>query len=83
VIRPLKREAPSCRPAIAAALAREDLTGGEGLIAFSLASSLRAETGSRTGTVRRVAEQLGYGVESVRALVKQAEIDDGLRTRTV
>jgi len=39
--------------------------------------SLRAETGSTAGTVRRVAEQLGYGVESVRAWVKQADIDDG------
>jgi transposase len=39
--------------------------------------SLRAETGSTTGTVRRVAEQLGYGVESVRSWVKQADIDEG------
>ncbi len=31
---------------------------------------LRAETGMRTGTVGRVAEQLGYGVESVRSWVK-------------
>jgi transposase-like protein len=39
--------------------------------------SLRAETGTRTGTVGRVAEQLGYGVESVRSWVKQADIDEG------
>jgi transposase-like protein len=39
--------------------------------------SLRAETGTRTGTVRRVADQLGYGVESVRSWVKQADIDEG------
>jgi transposase len=39
--------------------------------------SLRAETGSTTGTVRRVADQLGYGVESVRSWVKQADIDEG------
>jgi transposase len=39
--------------------------------------SLRAETGSMTGTVRRVADQLGYGVESVRSWVKQADIDEG------
>ena len=36
--------------------------------------SLRAETGTMTGTVRRVAEQLGYGVESVRSWVKQADV---------
>ena len=46
--------------------------------AVRMVRSLRAETGTMTGTVRRVAEQLGYGVESVRAWVKQAEIDDGL-----
>ena len=46
--------------------------------AVRMVRSLRAETGSTAGTVRRVAEQLGYGVESVRAWVKQAEIDDGL-----
>ncbi len=45
--------------------------------AVRMVRSLRAETGSTTGTVRRVAEQLGYGVESVRAWVKQAETDDG------
>jgi transposase len=39
--------------------------------------SLRAETGTTMGTVRRVADQLGYGVESVRSWVKQADIDDG------
>ena len=46
--------------------------------AVRMVRSLRAETGSTAGTVRRVAEQLGYGVESVRSWVKQAEIDDGL-----
>ena len=44
--------------------------------------SLRAETGSTAGTVRRVAEQLGYGVESVRSWVQQADIDDGARPGT-
>jgi transposase-like protein len=33
--------------------------------------------GTTQGTVQRVAEQLGYGVESVRAWIKQADIDDG------
>ena len=40
---------------------------------------VRAETGITHGAVRRVAEQLGYGVESVRSWVKQADIDDGAR----
>ena len=31
------------------------------------------------GAVRRVAEQLGCGVESVRSWVRRAEIDDGVR----
>src|SRR5690606_33078829 len=39
--------------------------------------TLRAELGTEHGTVQRVATQLGYGVESVRQWVKQAEIDDG------
>ena len=39
--------------------------------------ALRAELGTGHGTVRWVASQLGYGVESVRLWVKQADIDDG------
>jgi transposase len=45
--------------------------------AVRMVRSLRAETGTMTGTVRRVADQLGYGVESVRSWVKQADIDEG------
>jgi transposase len=45
--------------------------------AVRMVRSLRAETGTTTGTVRRVADQLGYGVESVRSWVKQADIDEG------
>ena len=33
--------------------------------------------GSEQGTVARVARQLGYGIESVRSWVRQADIDDG------
>ena len=39
--------------------------------------ALRAELGTEQGTVQRVARQLGYGVESVRCWVRQADIDDG------
>jgi transposase-like protein len=45
--------------------------------AVRLVRQLRAETGLRHGAIQRVAAQLGYGVESVRLWVKQAEIDDG------
>ena len=34
------------------------------------------------GTVGRVARQLGYGEESVRSWVKQADIDEGKRAGT-
>ena len=36
--------------------------------------TLRAELGTEHGTVQRVASQLGYGVESVRIWVKQADV---------
>ena len=42
----------------------------------------RAETGERHGSVKAVADQLGYGVESVRAWVRQADIDDGVTAGT-
>ena len=45
--------------------------------AVRLVRQLRAELGTEHGTVKRVANQLGYGVESVRAWVRQADIDDG------
>jgi len=45
--------------------------------AVRMVRTLRAELGTDHGTVQRVATQLGYGVESVRTWVKQADIDDG------
>lgn len=42
-----------------------------------LVRALRAELGTSRGTVGRVADQLGFGVESVRKWVLQADIDDG------
>ena len=47
--------------------------------AVRLVRQLRAETGQRHGAVQRVAEQLGYGVESVRNWVNQADVNDGTR----
>ena len=38
---------------------------------------MREELGTEHGTMQRVARQLGYGVESVRTWVHQADIDDG------
>jgi transposase-like protein len=45
--------------------------------AVRLVRQLRKELGTDHGTVQRVAEQLGYGTESVRKWVQQADIDDG------
>jgi transposase len=45
--------------------------------AVRLVRQLREELGTTQGTVKRVADQLGYGVESVRLWVKQADIDAG------
>jgi transposase-like protein len=47
--------------------------------AVGMVRSLQAEFGMQQGAVKRVAEQLGYGVGSVRSWVNQAEIDDGVR----
>ena len=52
-------------------------TPDEKAAAVRLVRTLRAELGTEHGTVQRVATQLGYGVESVRLWVKQADIDEG------
>ena len=46
--------------------------------AVRLVRQLRKELGSDHGTIQRVAEQLGYGTESVRKWVQQADIDSGV-----
>lgn len=55
---------------------------GEKAQAVRLVRRLRAELGSDHGTVKRVAEQLGFGVESVRSWVRRADIDDGVKPGT-
>ena len=45
--------------------------------AVRLVRALRTEVGDDANAVKRVADQLGYGLESVRAWVRQADIDDG------
>ncbi len=47
--------------------------------AVRLVRQARGE-GRGQGAVQRVAAQMGYGVESVRGWVKQADIDDGAET---
>jgi transposase-like protein len=47
--------------------------------AIRLVRQIRAETGERHGAVQRVARQLGYGVETVRKWVNQADVDAGER----
>jgi transposase len=54
-------------------------TPDEKAAAVRMVLTLRAELGTKYGTVKRVAEQLGYGQETVRSWVRQAEIDAGDR----
>lgn len=46
--------------------------------AVRLVRQLRKELGTTHGTVQRVADQIGCGVESLRTWVKQADIDEGV-----
>lgn len=48
--------------------------------AVRLVRQLRKELGTSHGTIQRVAEQIGCGVESLRTRVKQADIDDGVES---
>jgi len=50
--------------------------------AVRMVFQLRDETGEKQGTVKRVAEQLDIGVESLRSWVKQHEVDHGERVGT-
>jgi len=50
--------------------------------AIRLVRQIREDTGERYGAVQRVARQLGYGVETVRKWVNQADIDAGERPGT-
>jgi transposase len=61
---------------------RRRYTDGQKAEAVRLVRLRRAETGERYGSVQAVAEQLGYGVESVRSWVVQADIDDGEKPGT-
>lgn len=47
--------------------------------AVRMVRQLRAELGTDHGTVKRVAEQLGIGIESLRSWVKRSEIDAGVK----
>jgi transposase-like protein len=50
--------------------------------AVRLVRQIGEETGERHGAVQRVARQLGFGVETVRKWVNQADIDAGERAGT-
>ena len=50
--------------------------------AVRMVRALRAELGTNQGTVKRVATQLGYGVESVRQWVHKADVDEGVQPGT-
>ena len=46
--------------------------------AVRMVRALREGLGTSQGTIERVTERLGYGVESVRVWVKQADVDAGV-----
>jgi transposase len=50
--------------------------------AVRMVRQLRKELGTSHGTIQRVANQIGCGVESLRTWVKQADIDEGIEPGT-
>lgn len=50
--------------------------------ATRLAVEARRDPGSKTGAIKRIAEQLGLHPEALRTWVRQAEIDGGVRPGT-
>jgi transposase len=57
-------------------------SGEEKAQAVRMVRALREELGTTKGTVARVAGQLGYGVESVRQWLVQADVDEGVTAGT-
>lgn len=47
------------------------------MAAVRMVRTLRTELGTEHGTVQRVAQQLGYGTESVRSWVRQGDVGEG------
>ncbi|TDC36265.1 IS3 family transposase, partial [Actinomadura sp. KC345] len=50
--------------------------------AIRMVFELREQTGERTGTIARVADQLGVHREALRTWIRQAEVDGGQRLGT-
>jgi transposase len=50
--------------------------------AVRMVFELREQTGERTGTIARVADQLGVHREALRTWIRQAEVDGGKRPGT-